>query len=88
MSEVCSWSSSTSVTSRRPRHWGDWYGRTITAQALSKLLRPYRIKTTSVKVDGTTVRGYKVEGEKERWSCTTGREGVSENDGARAASPG
>jgi len=41
--------------------WGDWHGRTITARALSKLLRPYRIRTMSVKVDGTTVRGYKVE---------------------------
>ncbi len=41
--------------------WGDWHGKPITAQALSKLLRPYRIKTMPVKVDGVTVRGYKVE---------------------------
>ncbi len=41
--------------------WGDWYGKTLTAQGLSKLLRPYRIKTMPVKVEGETVRGYKVE---------------------------
>jgi hypothetical protein len=41
--------------------WGDWYGKTITPQAVSKLLQPHRIKTMSVKVDGETVRGYKEE---------------------------
>jgi hypothetical protein len=41
--------------------WGDWYGKTITPQGVSKLLRPFRIKTMSVKVDGETVRGYKAE---------------------------
>jgi hypothetical protein len=41
--------------------WGDWYGKTISAQGLSKLLKPYRIKTLPVWVDGETGRGYKVE---------------------------
>jgi hypothetical protein len=41
--------------------WGDCRGRPITPQALSKLLRPYRIKTQSVWVQGETVRGYKRE---------------------------
>jgi hypothetical protein len=41
--------------------WGDWYGKTITAQGVSKLLRPFRIRTMPVKVEGVTVRGYKVE---------------------------
>jgi Protein of unknown function (DUF3631) len=41
--------------------WGDWYGKTISAQGLSKLLRPHRIKTMPVKVEGETVRGYKRE---------------------------
>jgi hypothetical protein len=39
--------------------WGDWRGKPITAHALSRLLKPYRIKTMSVWVDGETVRGYK-----------------------------
>jgi hypothetical protein len=41
--------------------WGDWYGKTISPQALSKLLRVHRIRTMPVWVDGQTVKGYKVE---------------------------
>ena len=41
--------------------WGEWHGRPLSAHGLSRLLRPYRIKTMSVKVDGETVRGYKAE---------------------------
>jgi hypothetical protein len=48
--------------------WGDWYGKPISAQSLSKLLRPYRIKTMPVKVEGKTVRGYKREQFVEAWN--------------------
>jgi hypothetical protein len=41
--------------------WGEWYGKTISPQGLSKLLRPYRIKTMPVWVAGQTVKGYKRE---------------------------
>lgn len=41
--------------------WGDWRGKPISPQALSKLLRPYRIRTMPVWVEGETVRGYKLE---------------------------
>ncbi len=41
--------------------WGDWYGKTLSAHGLSRLLKAYRIKTMPVKVDGVTVRGYKRE---------------------------
>src|SRR5262249_27961611 len=41
--------------------WGDWYGKPISPQGLSKLLRPYRIRTMPVWVEGATVKGYKVE---------------------------
>jgi hypothetical protein len=40
--------------------WGDWHGKKITAQALSRLLQPFLIKTMSVRVDGEVVRGYKL----------------------------
>ena len=40
--------------------WGDWRGKTITPHALSRLMKPHRIKTMSVRVDGEVVRGYKV----------------------------
>jgi hypothetical protein len=41
--------------------WGDWHGKPLAARVLSRLLRPYRIKTMPVYADGETVRGYKVE---------------------------
>ena len=41
--------------------WGDYYGKPMTPQALSKLLRPFRIKTMPIWVDGKKHRGYKLE---------------------------
>jgi hypothetical protein len=41
--------------------WGDYFGKPLSAHGLSRLLRPYRVKTMPVKVAGDTVRGYKVE---------------------------
>jgi hypothetical protein len=40
--------------------WGDWYGKPLSAHGLSRLLRPYRIKTMTVYVgEGESARGYK-----------------------------
>jgi hypothetical protein len=41
--------------------WAEWHGRPLTAHGLSRLLRPYRIRTMPVYTAGETVRGYKVE---------------------------
>jgi hypothetical protein len=41
--------------------WGDWYGKQLSAHGLSRLLKPYRIRTMPVRVDGEPARGYKVE---------------------------
>jgi hypothetical protein len=41
--------------------WGDWYGKTISPHALSRLLKAHRIKTLPVWVEGKTVKGYKRE---------------------------
>jgi Protein of unknown function (DUF3631) len=41
--------------------WGDWYGKPLSAHGLSRLLKPYRIRTMPVRVEGETARGYKVE---------------------------
>ena len=41
--------------------WEDWYGKPLSAHGLSRLLRPYRIRTMPVYSEGRTVRGYKVE---------------------------
>ena len=32
--------------------WGDWYGKMLSAHGLSRLLKPYRIKTMPVRVGG------------------------------------
>ena len=47
--------------------WGDWYGKPISAQGLSKLLRPHRIKTMAIWVDRQTARGYKAEQFTDAW---------------------
>jgi Protein of unknown function (DUF3631) len=39
--------------------WGDWRGKSITPHALSRLLKPHRIKTMPLRVEGEVVRGYK-----------------------------
>jgi hypothetical protein len=57
--------------------WGDWYGKTISAQALSRLLKPHRIKTMPVKAEGKTVRGYKVEQFAEAFHRVLGVTGVT-----------
>jgi hypothetical protein len=41
--------------------WGDWYGKPLSAHGLSRLLKPYRIRTMPVYSDGKTVRGYKAD---------------------------
>jgi hypothetical protein len=41
--------------------WGDWFGKPLSAHGLSRLLRPYRIRTMPVYAEGRTIRGYKVE---------------------------
>jgi Protein of unknown function (DUF3631) len=41
--------------------WGDWYGKPLSAHGLSRLLKPYRVKTMPVWSDGKTVRGYKAD---------------------------
>ena len=65
--------------------WGDWYGKTISPQALSKLLSPHRIKTMPVWVDGKTVKGYKVEQFADVFSRVLGVRGVR---GVRSESHG
>ena len=41
--------------------WSEWHGKPLTAHGLSRLLKPYRIKTMPVYTGAETVRGYKVE---------------------------
>jgi hypothetical protein len=68
--------------------WGDWFGRTISPQALGKLLKPYRIKTMPVWVEGEKHRGYKLEQFKDAWlrvlGGRNGRDGRSESPSQEA----
>ena len=57
--------------------WGDWKGKWISAQALSKLLQPHQIKTMSVRIDGAVVRGYKREQFAEAFHRVLGVTGVT-----------
>jgi hypothetical protein len=52
--------------------WGDWQGKHISPQALSRLLKPYEIRTMSIKIAGETVRGYKAEQFEEAWRRVLG----------------
>ena len=38
--------------------WGDWYGKTIAPQAISKLLQPFGIKTREIWSEGHKHRGW------------------------------
>ena len=57
--------------------WGDWYGKQLSAHGLSRLLRAHRIKTMPVRVDGETVRGYKVEQFADAFARVLGVTGVT-----------
>jgi hypothetical protein len=41
--------------------WADLHGKPLTGHGLGKLLKPFRIKTMTVRHEGKAVRGYKVE---------------------------
>ena len=48
--------------------WTEWYGKPLTAQGLSKLLKPYRVRSRTVRLDdGGTAKGYKREQFDDAW---------------------
>jgi Protein of unknown function (DUF3631) len=49
--------------------WADWYGRPLTARDLAKLLRPYGVKSKSVREGGIgeSLKGYAVEDLHDAW---------------------
>jgi hypothetical protein len=57
--------------------WADWYGKPLSANGLSRLLRPYRIKTMSVKVEGEAKRGFKAEQFADTFARVLGVTGVT-----------
>jgi hypothetical protein len=48
--------------------WGDYFGRPLNARDLARLLKPYGVKPTDVKIDGTTKRGYRRDHLHDPWA--------------------
>jgi hypothetical protein len=48
--------------------WADWYGRLLNAHDLAKLLRPYGVRSTDVKVDGRALKGYRRDHLYDAWT--------------------
>lgn len=67
--------------------WGDWRGKPITPHALSKLLKPHRIKTMSVWIHRETKRGYKVEQFADAFARVGSRGGRSDRSGIAPGLP-
>ena len=48
--------------------WGDYFGRPMNARDMAKLLKPYGVSSTDVKVDGTNRKGYRREHLHDSWT--------------------
>ncbi|GAA2134553.1 DUF3631 domain-containing protein [Actinomadura napierensis] len=48
--------------------WADWYGQPLNARNLAKLLKPYGVTSTDVKVGGKGLKGYRREHLADAWS--------------------
>lgn len=48
--------------------WGDWHGRRMTPQTLSRLLRPFGIRPAVIRTGQVTPRGYRREDFEDAWA--------------------
>jgi hypothetical protein len=49
--------------------WGDWYGKPLSARVLARLLKPFQIKTRTIRLtEDKTARGYLREQFEDAWS--------------------
>ena len=48
--------------------WEDYYGHPLNARDLARLLKPYRVSSTDVKIDGAAKKGYRREHLHDPWS--------------------
>jgi Protein of unknown function (DUF3631) len=48
--------------------WGDWYGKPLDSRGLAKLLKPYGICSTKVRIGEASVRGYRRDDLWDAWS--------------------
>ena len=79
--------------------WGDYFGRPMNARDMAKLLKPYGVSSTDVKVDGVNRKGYRREHLHDSWtrylpplpggSATSATSATGQvNDGAPVAGSG
>jgi hypothetical protein len=48
--------------------WGDYFGRPMNARDMAKLLKPYGVSSTDVKLDGVNRKGYRREHLHDPWT--------------------
>jgi Protein of unknown function (DUF3631) len=48
--------------------WGDWYGKPLNPRELAKLLKPYEVHSTKVRIGESTPRGYRATDFHEAWA--------------------
>jgi hypothetical protein len=48
--------------------WGDYFGRPLNARDMAKLLKPYSVSSTDVKIDGTNRKGYRRDHLHDPWT--------------------
>jgi hypothetical protein len=48
--------------------WADWYGKPLAERGLAKLLKPYGIGSTKVRIGEATLRGYRREDLHDAWT--------------------
>jgi hypothetical protein len=56
-----------SLHKREEGPWAEWYGRPLNAHDLARLLKPYGVRPTKVKVDGQALQGYRREHLHDAW---------------------
>lgn len=49
--------------------WGDYFGRPMNARDVAKLLKPYKVTSVDVKLDGVNKKGYRRAHLHESWRC-------------------
>src|SRR5258708_4334738 len=47
--------------------WGDYFGKELRARDMARLLRPYRVASVDVKIDGTNRKGYRRDHLHDAW---------------------
>jgi hypothetical protein len=68
--------------------WGDWYGKPFTARDLAKMLRPYGIKSNTVRTGDETAKGYRRGDLVDVWRRYVHEPSTAPSQGSQASQPG